>query len=95
MKLKNRITASILAGAAGDALGYAVEFMTRKSILSHYGEGGIRRPDLVDGEAWFSDDTQMTLFTAAGLLSALKKKAQNPGGRIAKPWWRQPIRNGF
>lgn len=29
-----------MAGAAGDALGYEVEFVSRKFILSRYGEQG-------------------------------------------------------
>jgi len=58
----------LLAGAAGDALGYAVEFMREKEIDAQYGEGGIRRYELEDGLAIISDDTQMTMFTANGLL---------------------------
>ncbi len=30
-----------MAGAAGDALGYEVEFVSRKFILSRYGEQGV------------------------------------------------------
>ena len=59
----------MLGGAAGDALGYAVEFHREYQIFNTYGPGGIR--DYVlnhDGVAEISDDTQMTLFTANGLL---------------------------
>ena len=61
----------LLGGAAGDALGYAVEFDSLESILKEYGPSGITSysPDS-SGIARFSDDTQMTLFTAEGLLSA-------------------------
>lgn len=31
-----------MAGAAGDALGYEVEFVSRKFILSRYGEQGVK-----------------------------------------------------
>lgn len=60
----------LLGGAAGDALGYAVEFMSYDAIVGRYGEGGIREYDrhFFGGDAQFSDDTQMTLFTAAGIL---------------------------
>ena len=58
-----------MGGAAGDALGYEVEFMCRQAILSRYGENGITKFELdADGKALISDDTQMTLFTANGLL---------------------------
>ena len=58
----------LVGGAAGDALGYAVEFLSEDSIRSRFGEGGITRYQLEHGLARISDDTQMTLFTANGLL---------------------------
>lgn len=60
----------LVGGAVGDALGYPVEFMSRASILNTFGPAGIRGYWLEEtgGVALFSDDTQMTLFTAAGLL---------------------------
>ena len=58
----------LIGGAAGDALGYAVEFMQEEEIFSRFGEGGIREYSLVNDKALISDDTQMTLFTANGLL---------------------------
>lgn len=54
--------------AAGDALGYAVEFLDENEIFTKYGKDGITEYDLSDGTARISDDTQMTLFTATGLL---------------------------
>jgi ADP-ribosylglycohydrolase len=60
----------LVGGAAGDALGYAVEFLEDASIFRRYGEQGITRYDLLEGVAQISDDTQMTLFTAEGLLNA-------------------------
>lgn len=58
----------LIGGAAGDALGYPVEFMSLASIKKKYGEKGIVNYDLHDGVARISDDTQMTLFTATGIL---------------------------
>ena len=58
----------LIGGAAGDALGYAVEFMLEKEIFERFGERGITEYRLSKGTALFSDDTQMTLFTAEGLL---------------------------
>lgn len=63
-----RIQGSLLAGAAGDALGYAVEFMGEDEIARRFGANGITEYCLYNGLARISDDTQMTLFTATGLL---------------------------
>lgn len=57
-----------MAGAAGDALGYAVEFLDDSVIFSRFGENGITEYALKNGVAEISDDTQMSLFTATGLL---------------------------
>ena len=64
----DRFRGCLIGGAAGDALGYAVEFMRERDIFSRYGEKGITEYELKDGVARISDDTQMTLFTATGLL---------------------------
>ena len=71
-KQQNQICGSLIGGAAGDALGYAVEFWNEDQIFSRYGSGGIRSYtlDRASGKALISDDTQMTLFTANGLLFA-------------------------
>ncbi len=58
----------LIGGAVGDALGYAVEFMQDSEIFRRYGENGITEYALYNGVAQISDDTQMTLFTATGLL---------------------------
>lgn len=68
MKDLDRYRGCFIGGAAGDALGYAVEFLEDMEIFQKYGESGITEYDLVDGIAQISDDTQMTLFTANGLL---------------------------
>lgn len=57
----------LVGGAIGDALGYAVEFL-EDQIFRKYGCEGITEYDLVNGKALISDDTQMTLFTANGIL---------------------------
>lgn len=69
--LKDKVRGCLMAGAAGDALGYEVEFINRRTILSRFGERGITTFELDRwGKALISDDTQMTLFTANGLLNA-------------------------
>ena len=71
---RDRVRGSLMGGAAGDALGYPVEFMSRKSILKRYGEKGITSFELdPKGLALVSDDTQMTLFTANGILMGITR----------------------
>lgn len=73
--IKDCVIGSLMAGAAGDALGYPVEFMSRKDILSRYGEKGITEFETnSDKLALVSDDTQMTMFTANGLLWGLNQQ---------------------
>ena len=68
MKNLDKFIGCLVGGAAGDALGYAVEFLDDASIFARYGENGITAYDCRNGIAEISDDTQMTLFTATGLL---------------------------
>lgn len=68
MKDIDKYRGCLIGGAVGDALGYAIEFYDEGSIFKRYGESGITEYELVDGVAQISDDTQMTLFTANGLL---------------------------
>lgn len=69
-KIQDKIRGCLFGGAVGDALGYPVEFWTEREIFSRFGEEGIQQyvPDRSSRKAVFSDDTQMTLFTANGLL---------------------------
>ena len=83
--LQDRIRGSLIGGAIGDALGYPVEFIySYEEIQKRYGERGIARLDTNQhwlgedeqvGKAVVSDDTQMTLFTANGLLNAKRQKS--------------------
>lgn len=65
---ENKFRGCLIGGAVGDALGYAVEFMDENSIFSEYGKHGITEYKLTNGIARISDDTQMTMFTAAALI---------------------------
>lgn len=79
----DRIRGSMLGGAAGDALGYAVEFDPEADIFRKYGPEGIQEYELdpVTGTALISDDTQMALFTANGILLAeTRGKTRGIGG---------------
>jgi len=64
------IRGSLIGGAAGDALGFPVEFLSSSEISDIYPDPGISDYHLDEnsGRALISDDTQMTLFTANGLL---------------------------
>ena len=75
MRNIDKFRGCLIGGAAGDALGYAVEFKREDEIFSEYGNDGITEYDLMlDSDvAEISDDTQMTLFTAEGLLLAGRK----------------------
>lgn len=69
--IKDKCRGSLVGGAVGDALGYEVEFLSLASIHKRFGERGIEDYVLHNGVAEFSDDTQMSLFTAEGLLNAM------------------------
>ena len=61
----------LLGGAVGDALGAPVEFMTLSDIRRQFGEAGIQDYAPAYGKLGaITDDTQMTLFTAEGMLRA-------------------------
>ena len=66
---RERFLGCLLGGAVGDALGGAVEFMSRSQILQRFGEKGLTDyADAYGGKGKITDDTQMTLYTAEGLL---------------------------
>ena len=69
----SRIRGSLLGGACGDALGYPVEHKTIEAIRELYGETGLKEMETRDGVAMVTDDTQMTIYTAQGLICAGKK----------------------
>lgn len=83
LRILDSIRGCLMAGAAGDALGYEVEFVSRGRILNRFGERGITMFVLDDNDkALVSDDTQMTLFTANGILIGVTRGAMRGiGGR--------------
>jgi ADP-ribosylglycohydrolase len=67
---RDRIRGCLLAGAIGDALGAPIEFMDLTSIRARFGTDGVTSYAPAygrDGGA-ITDDTQMTLFTAEGMI---------------------------
>ena len=73
--LCDKVRGSLIGGAIGDALGYPIEFMSLKAIKQKYGDKGyINYQEFNNlGKAVISDDTQMTLFTANGLLNYITR----------------------
>lgn len=91
---RDKVLGCIFGGAIGDALGYPVEFMDEAEIFATYGPNGIQDFDLDPntGKALISDDTQMTLFTANGLLSGessgkMWKTHWKPRNAVAAAYW--------
>lgn len=89
----DKIRGCLVGGAVGDALGYPVEFLTEDQIFSRYGEKGITEYELdwCSGKALISDDTQMTLFTANGLLvgdtrGSMRGIQGNPRAYVARAY---------
>lgn len=65
----NHFKGCLIGGAIGDALGCPIEFMKIDEIIYHYGSDGIQDLQISSsGKAEITDDTQMTLFTAEGVL---------------------------
>ncbi|MEQ7123544.1 ADP-ribosylglycohydrolase family protein [Actinopolymorpha sp. B11F2] len=69
---RSRVRGCILGGAVGDALGAPIEFLSLDAILRAHGADGLTdlAPMNGDRRGLVTDDTQMTLFTAEGLIRA-------------------------
>jgi len=74
--------ACMIGGAIGDALGASIEFMSMDQIRSKFGYQGLTDYSAAYGRLGaITDDTQMMLFTAEGLiLSKVRQEYQEPGG---------------
>jgi len=72
--LRDRYRGCLLGGAVGDALGAGIEFESLAEIRRNHGPRGIERYVPAYGRTGaITDDTQMTLFTAEGLLCDQQK----------------------
>ena len=70
---KDNYEGCVIGGAIGDALGNPVEFYRLYEIKERYGNKGITDLETIGEKAKITDDTQMTMYTADGLIkSALK-----------------------
>lgn len=69
--IRSRFVGCLLGGAVGDALGAPVEFLRYTEIRERFGPSGITAyPPAYGRLGAITDDTQMTLFTAEGLIRA-------------------------
>lgn len=67
----DRVRGCLIGGAVGDALGAGVEFLKLDEIRSRFGLFGVGDYTQAYGRRGaITDDTQMTLFTAEGLIRA-------------------------
>lgn len=85
--LKSRIHGSLLGGALGDALGYAVEFDGMDEIRRRFGADGLTGFEALSGGSHFSDDTQLTLYTVDGLVEALEWANSGVGADVNACLW--------
>jgi ADP-ribosylglycohydrolase len=84
ISLQSRVRGCLLGGAIGDALGAPVEFMRLAQIKERFGPNGIVDYAPAYGRIGaITDDTQMTLFTAEGLMRAFVR--QNLKGICSVP----------
>ncbi len=71
--MRDRYRGCLLGGAVGDALGAGIEFSSLVEIRREYGPAGVTGYVPCYGRSCaITDDTQMTLFTAEGLLDGLE-----------------------
>jgi ADP-ribosylglycohydrolase len=72
---RSRFVGCLLGGALGDALGYPIERASLSEIRKRLGTGVPERLCLgPDAQAIVSSTTQMTLFTAEGLIRAVQRQ---------------------
>ena len=69
MNSQSKIQGMLVGLALGDALGYRVEFLQANELFEQYGSAGILEPPLTDGVMLYTDDTQMAVALAEGLLA--------------------------
>jgi ADP-ribosylglycohydrolase len=76
-----RIRGCLLGGAVGDAYGAPLEFLSLGSIIKRWGpEGPTDLEPAFGRRGAITDDTQMTLFTAEGLIRGLNRRAVRGSG---------------
>ncbi len=81
LSLRSRARGCLLGGAIGDALGAPVEFLSWDRIRARFGERGIEDYAPAYGRLGaITDDTQMTLWTAEGVIRGVARAAERGVG---------------
>lgn len=71
-RYRSKVVGCLAGGAIGDALGAPVEFCSLDTIRQRFGAAGITGYErYAGGLGLITDDTQMTLFTAEGLITTM------------------------
>ena len=85
MKMLEYFKGCLIGGAVGDALGAPIEFIAIDQIRSLFGNEGLTDYAPAYGRIGsITDDTQMTLFTAEGLiLSRVRQEYQGDEGAVS------------
>jgi len=87
--VEDRMVGCLLGGAVGDALGARIEFDSLATLRERYGPAGVTGYVPACGRfGAIMDDTQMTLFTAVGMIRSSvtqRTTASCEGGRQAIP----------
>ncbi|WP_329488154.1 ADP-ribosylglycohydrolase family protein [Kitasatospora sp. NBC_01246] len=78
----DRVRGALLGGGVGDALGWPVEFQQLQQIREQYGRAGVTGLPGGGRIAEVTDDTQMTLFTAEGLIRGFVRGWSGGGGSV-------------
>ncbi|MBP0452439.1 MULTISPECIES: ADP-ribosylglycohydrolase family protein [unclassified Kitasatospora] len=79
---QDRVRGALLGGAVGDALGWPVEFQQLHQIRDQRGPAGVTGLPSGGRIAEVTDDTQMTLFTAEGLIRGFVRGWSGGGGSV-------------
>lgn len=88
-----RIRGCLLGGAVGDALGAPVEFLSLSEIRERFGVDGIGEfAEAYGRRGAFTDDTQMTLFTAEGLMRAHNRMTERGICSVREVVWNAYLR---
>ena len=83
--LRKRIRGSLLGGAVGDALGAPIEFDSLREIRRRFGAQGLTDFEPAYGRRGaITDDTQMALFTAEGIVLAAQAGAVERSSELAR-----------
>ncbi|MBP7708382.1 ADP-ribosylglycohydrolase family protein [Candidatus Pacearchaeota archaeon] len=107
VEIKDRFLGCIYGLAIGDALGYPVEYMKREEKLRELGPEGVTgftametnpkiRTNIAQHIGSYSDDTQMTLATARGILKSDIESIGETSKNIAEEyvlWGQSPENN--